>query len=119
MAWKPNHAAPICPQICEQMCVRVAKGSLEPHSKLLSVRELAVTLGVNPNTVQRSYELLEQQGVLYSVPGVGWYVSEDTAVAKVAVEQLIREHTAAYFAEMEVLGLDTTATKQVIKEWEA
>lgn len=119
MGWKPDHAAPICPQICEQMCVRIAKGSLEPHSRLLSVRELAVKLGVNPNTVQRSYEQLEQQGVLYSIPGTGWYVSADTAAAKNAVEHLIREHTAAYFGEMENLGLDTAAAKQVVKEWEA
>ncbi len=118
MSWKPDHTAPICPQICEQMCVRIAKGSLEPHSKLLSVRELAVKLGVNPNTVQRSYEQMELQGMLYSIPGTGWYVSEDTTAAKDAVERLIREHTAAYFAEMEQLGLDIAAAKQVVKEWE-
>ena len=119
MGWKPDRSAPICPQICEQMCVRVANGSLEPHSKLLSVRELAVLLGVNPNTVQRSYEQLEQQGVLYSVPGIGWYVSADTTAAKGVITQLIQEHTAAYIKEMENLGLDAAATKQVIKEWEA
>lgn len=119
MGWKPDHGAPICPQICEQMCVRIAKGTLEPHSKLLSVRELAVTLGVNPNTVQRSYEQLEREGVLYSIPGTGWYVSEDTTVAQNALERLIREHTASYFTEMENLGLNTAQTKQVIKEWEA
>ncbi len=119
MSWKPDHGTPICPQICEQMCVRIARGSLEPNSKLMSVRELAVKLGVNPNTVQRSFEQLEQQGVLYSIPGTGWYVSANTAVAKNAVESLIREHTAAFFAEMKKLGLDTVAVKQVIKEWDA
>ncbi len=119
MSWKPDHGAPICPQICEQMCVRIAKGSLEPDSKLMSVRELAVKLGVNPNTVQRSFEQLEQQGVLYSIPGTGWYVSADTTAAKNTVEQLIREHTAAFFAGMENLGLDTAAVKQAVKEWEA
>ncbi len=119
MSWKPDHGAPICPQICEQMCVRIARGSLEPDSKLMSVRELAVNLGVNPNTVQRSFEQLEQQGVLYSIPGTGWYVSADTAAAKSAVEQLIREHVAAFFAGMKNLGLDAATVKQVVKEWEA
>ena len=119
MSWKPDHGSPICPQICEQLCVRIARGSLEPDSKLMSVRELAVKLGVNPNTVQRSFEQLEQQGVLYSIPGTGWYVSADVTVAKNAVKRLMQEHTAAYFAEMENLGLDMAATKQVIKEWEA
>ena len=119
MGWKPDHGLPICPQICEQMCVRVANGNLQPHAKLVSVRELAVMLGVNPNTVQRSYEQLEQQGVLYSVPGTGWYVSEDAAVAKNAVENLRRERPASFFAEMENLGLDLEAAKQYVKEWEA
>ena len=118
MSWKPNHGAPICPQICEQMCVQIAKGSLEPHAKLLSVRELAVALGVNPNTVQRSYEQLEQRGVVYSVPGTGWYVAADTAAATEAVELLKRERAVAYFTEMENLGLDAAAAKQYIKEWE-
>ncbi len=119
MSWKPDRNLPICPQICEQMCVRVANGSLQPQAKLVSVRELAVMLGVNPNTVQRSFEQLEQQGVLYSVPGTGWYVSEDTAAAKNAVENLKRECTASFLAEMKNLGLDIQAAKEYVKEWEA
>lgn len=119
MGWKPNKNAPICPQICEQMCVRIAKGSLEPHSRLMSVRELAVALGVNPNTVQRAFEQLEQEGVLYSVPGTGWYVSEDTHTAKSAVQKLMDEYTNTYFAAMENLGLDKAAVNEYLKEREA
>ena len=119
MSWKPDHRAPICPQICEQMCVRIANGSLQPQMKLVSVRELAVMLGVNPNTVQRSYEQLEQQGVLYSVPGIGWYVSEDTVAAKTVVETLRRERIATFFADMENLGMDFAEIQQCVKEWKA
>ena len=118
MEWKPDHKRPICPQICEQMCVRVARGSLEPHSRLMSVRDLAVELGVNPNTVQRSFEQLEQQGVLYSVPGTGWYVSEDTVVARETVQALLRAKTEAFFGEMQGMGLTEEEIKQLVKEWE-
>ncbi len=118
MGWKPDRKRPICPQICERVCVRIARGELEPHGRMPSVRELAVELGVNPNTAQRSFELLEQQGVLYSVPGTGWYVSADTAVAQSTVQAIIADKTRLFFEEMFNLGLGTDAVKQTIKEWQ-
>ena len=89
-----------------------------PGAKLLSVRELAVEAGVNPNTVQHSFEQLEQQGILYSVRGSGWYVGEDTSAAKQTLQQLICEKTQNYFAAMEALGMDGSQTKNYVKEWE-
>jgi len=50
---------------------------------------------------------------------LGWYVSEDTAAAKNAVENLKRECTASFLAEMKNLGLDIQAAKEYVKEWEA
>lgn len=118
MGWKPDRKRPICPQICERVCVQVARGELEPHGRMPSVRELAVELGVNPNTAQRSFELLEQQGVLYSVPGTGWYVSADTAMAQSTVQTIVTEKIAVFFEEMQSLGWDTDAVKRAVKEWQ-
>lgn len=117
MTWKPNRKLPICPQICEQICVWIAAGQLQPHARLSSVREMALTLDVNPNTVQRSYEQLDQMGVLYSVPGVGWYVSEDTAAVRQIADQLIRQKMTAFFEDMASLGLDEAAVKRYVEEW--
>ncbi len=117
MHWELDKAKPVCPQLCEQVCVRIAKGEFLPDTRLLSVREVAVAAGVNPNTVQRAFEQLERDGILYSVRGSGWYVSADTAKAKDALQALKAEKTAAYFAAMEALGCDAAAVKELIKEW--
>jgi len=118
MHWALDKNKPICPQLCEQVCVRIANGEFSPDTRLLSVREVAVAAGVNPNTVQRAFEQLERDGILYSVRGSGWYVSADTEKAKETLNALTKEKTAAYFAAMEALGLDTAAVKEIVKEWE-
>lgn len=118
MNWILDKKRPLCPQICEQICVHVACGRFAPGERLMSVREVAVEAGVNPNTVQRSFEVLEGQGVLYSVRGSGWYVSEDITAAKDTLKQLLEEKTAAYFAAMSTLGLTPEETKKYVEEWE-
>lgn len=118
MEWTLDKKRPLCPQICEQICVHIACGKFAPHERLLSVREVAVEAGVNPNTVQHSFETLASMGILYSERGSGWYVSEDFTAAKQMLESLIRNKTAAYFAEMKALGLDSAQIKQYVKEWE-
>ena len=117
MEWIIDKGRPICPQICEQLCLRIAKGMFAPHEKILSVRELAVEAGVNPNTVQRSLEDLERRGILYSVRGSGWFVAEDIALAKEVLADILAQKTADYFAAMQILGMDTEAVKTYVKEW--
>ena len=73
--------------------------------------------GVNPHTVQHSFELLEQQGILYSVRGSGWYVGEDISFAQQTLQSLIREKTQNYFAAMAALGMDEEAPINYVKEW--
>lgn len=116
MEWALNKHKPICPQICEQICLRIASGEFAPGEKLLSVREVALAAGVNPNTVQRSFEELEQEGLLYSVRGSGWYVSEDIQLAKATLERLINDKTDAFFAEMHSLGLNAEQIKKKVEE---
>jgi len=115
--WHLDKKRPLSSQIGEQLCLQIALDQLKPNQRLLSVRELAVLAGVNPNTVQHSFEALEEQGILYSVRGSGWYVSENTDLAKQTLQSFLKEKTASYFAEMAALGLDREAVKNYIKEW--
>ena len=108
---------PLCPQICEHICLDVALGELKPNERIKSVREAAVAVGVNPNTMQRSYETLEQEGILYSVRGSGWFVAEDVTKAGVTLDKLRREKTESYFNEMKNLGMSAEELKRYIKEW--
>lgn len=68
---------PIYEQLVENIKKLVLNGLLAVDSQLPSVRQLSTDLGINPNTVQKAYMTLEQQGVLYSVPGKGSFVCSD------------------------------------------
>lgn len=117
MNWTPDKKKPICPQICQQICAFIAAGDLVPHQRLLSVRELAVTAGVNPNTVQHAFTQLEQQGILYSQRGAGWFVAPDITAATEMHRNAVREKVSTFFAEMAELGIDAEQTKEFVKEW--
>ena len=117
MEWNLDKERALCPQICEKICLKIALGEFKPDEKLFSVREAAVSAGVNPNTVQRSFGILEQQGIVYSVRGSGWYVASDTSMATQTLQNLIDEKTSAYFDAMSALGLTVEQTKKLIEEW--
>ncbi len=71
---------PLCDQLCEAVIRLASCGGLAPGDQLPSVRALAQELGINPNTVQKSYRILEQQGVIETIPGKGSFLSQkDTA----------------------------------------
>lgn len=110
MNWTLDKSRPICPQICEIICVAVANGEFSAGEKLLSVREVALLAGVNPNTVQKSFEELERRGVIHSVRCSGWYVNENTDAAADEVMAIRRKKTEEYLAAMLQLGysLDDT-----------
>ena len=67
-------ARPIYVQIMDRFRDQISAGVLKSGEKLPSVRELAVQLSINPNTIQRSYRLLEAEGWIATVPGKGCFV---------------------------------------------
>jgi len=73
---------PIFEQLVDKIGDLAAKGLLAPGSQLPSVRQLAMELSINPNTIQKAYTELERRGVIVSVKGRGSFVSEDTASLK-------------------------------------
>lgn len=117
MDWRLDKQRPICPQICEKICVLIASGEINTGDRLMSVRDVALHAGVTPNTVQKSFEQLEQQGVIYSRRGSGWFVCENTGIAKELLNGLIRSKTVNYLNDMQALGLDKKEIIQIIKEF--
>lgn len=67
---------PIYEQVVEKLEHLIICGGLEANSKLPSVRALAMELSVNPNTIQRAYTQLEQDGYIYTIIGRGNYVTD-------------------------------------------
>ena len=72
-------ARPIYTQIIDGFKEQITTGVLRPGDKLPSVRELAATLAINPNTIQRSYRRLEAEGWIATVPGKGCFVCNNDA----------------------------------------
>lgn len=85
---------PIHRQITRGIKDLVISGVLKTHQQLPSVRELSVSLTVNPNTVQRAYRDLESEGVIYSVRGKGNFVAKLPKADPRHIEQLYTELSA-------------------------
>ena len=73
---------PIYEQIADSFERMALCGALAPDSQLPSVRQLAMELSINPNTIQRAYGELEKRGVVYSVKGKGSFISADCGVLR-------------------------------------
>ncbi len=85
---------PLYEQVAEKLAHLIICGALESNSRLPSVRSLAMDLSVNPNTIQRAYTQLEQDGFIYSVVGRGNYVTDSPEWRNgmlLALERKLRE----------------------------
>ena len=106
MDFDPNK--PIYLQICDNICEQILSGSLAPEDRILSVREFGASIGVNPNTVARSYEKLTDAGVIYNKRGIGYFVSADAlkAVQAQAREDFLQNEVPAFLKKMTLLGIE-------------
>jgi len=102
-----NQNQPIYLQIVDKICDQVALGQLQSKSKLPSVRELAVELEVNPNTIVKSYALLEQEKIIYKQRGIGYFVEEKAKklILKNKREIFIHKTLPSLFEEMHQLDI--------------
>lgn len=67
---------PIYEQLVKRISELIIAGTILTDEKMPTIREVAKELGINPNTVQKSYQLLEQAGFIYSIPGKGSYARD-------------------------------------------
>ena len=80
---------PIYEQVKSALRKLIVSGALPPDEKLPSVRELAAQLVINPNTIQRAYRELEQEGYILSIPGKGSYANLRTQVDEGRKQELL------------------------------
>ena len=110
-----NDSRPIYEKVKDSLRQLMLSGALPPDSRLPSVRELAVSLTINPNTIQRAYRELEQEGYIVSVPGKGSFVSRDGG-ARQARRAELTEKLLALAAEFDALGVSREELAAIIKE---
>lgn len=99
---------PIYLQIADGICEQILQGKFRPEERIPSVREWAANIGVNPNTVARSYETLSERGIIYNTRGIGFSVAADALEAILAEERrkFTEEELPAIRKRAELLGLD-------------
>jgi GntR family transcriptional regulator len=95
---------PIYEQVADKLSHLIVCGALSSNTKLPSVRALALELSVNPNTIQRAYAQLEQDGYLYTVMGRGNYVTE-AQEWRSSKQRSILEALTPLLGEAKVLGI--------------
>ena len=82
---------PIYEQIRDGLRKLIVTGALSADEKLPSVRALAAQLAINPNTIQRAYMELEQQGLIYPGKGRGSFVTGSSEIRRIGMEEILRE----------------------------
>ena len=108
-------ARPIYEQVRDSFRALILSDALAPGYKMPSVRELASTLVINPNTIQRAYRELENEGYIVSVPGKGSFVSPSEAAVKRHIDET-KQQLAALAAELRALGVGEDELIRLIKE---
>lgn len=103
---------PVYEQIIRQVEDFVLKDILSADTQIPSVRNLSVTLSINPNTIQKAYSELDRNGIIYSVPGRGCFITKE---AKEILSTQKKEKLSSLIeiiAELKLAGI----TKEVILE---
>ncbi len=98
---------PIFRQIVELCHNRILEGQWEDGQKIPSVREFAVELTVNTRTVLSAFDVLEQQGVIVTRRGLGYFLTDDARARVLALrrEEFFATTVPEFFAQMRALGL--------------
>ena len=103
-----NNTQPIYLQIADYVCDQIQLQKWLDDEKIPSVRELAVLLEVNPNAIMRSYEYLQNQEVIYTKRGMGYFTKPNAAkkILKDRREQFMTEELPQVFKKMHLMNID-------------
>ena len=95
---------PIYLQIMDRIKMDIVTERLKPKDKLPSIRDMAMNLKVNPNTLQRAYQELERLGIVYTQRGMGTFVGERDNMVDELKQEMAKEVMDAFILRMKHLG---------------
>ena len=103
----PENEAPVYRQIIQQIEYAVLSGRMKPGDKLPTIRSLAVSLKINPNTIAKAYNEMEIRGILETQVGSGTYISDKKPVTEDdSLKRKIQEVLGRFINEMHNLGVE-------------
>ncbi|MBD5370826.1 MAG: GntR family transcriptional regulator [Bacteroides sp.] len=95
-----NEGKPIYLQIADRIMDDVISGAYAPGARIESVREFAGRVGVNANTVMRTYTWLQERGIIFNKRGIGYFIADDAPEqANTLLRSYFFEREAPYFLE--------------------
>lgn len=101
-------------QIANFICENILTNSWPENEKISSVRELAATIEVNPNTIMRSYSYLQESDIIYNKRGIGYFVSEGASDKILAMQkkEFLDLEMPAFIKRMKLLEVDLDTFKK-------
>lgn len=113
-----REARPIYLQIADYVCERILQHVWKSEDRVPSVRELAILLEVNPNTVMRTYEFLQQKNIIQNRRGVGLFVSVEGTKAARAYRraEFLEKEVPAFLQSMRLLQIEPEELEVLFKK---
>ncbi len=111
-------ATPIYLQIIDDIKQQICAGRLQPGDKIAPVREFALRQGVNPNTVQRAFGVLEQEQLLFANRTNGRFVTEDKELIGKMKKEMAAVYVRDFMKKMKEIGYSGDEVAHLIKEEE-
>ena len=117
MEFKDNQA--IYLQIADLFCENILTDKWRPGDRIPSVREMAVSVEVNPNTVMRTFAYLQEKGIIYNKRGIGYFVADDgfNKTKNLKKEDFIDHELPEFFKAMELLNVTIEDLEEYYKKY--
>ena len=111
-----NHREPVYVQVIRHFKEQIARGSFAPGQEILSRRDLANKLKINPNTVQRAYKEMEEQGLIYTEGNLPSRITKNEQVLHAVREELIVEAVDNFITSIRSIQLPLDEVLDLLKE---
>lgn len=108
-------------QVADHVCEMILTGSWPESDRIPSVRELAMDLQVNPNTVNKAYAYLQDRNVIHNQRGIGYFVSDDgeTTTRQIKREEFVTHDLPRVFRTMDLLGITIDDLSEYLRHYRA
>lgn len=116
MEFQINSKEPIYTQIIRYLKKMIIKGDLKKGDRILSVRECANELKVNPNTIQRAYTELEDEGLIYTQRGIGKFVVDDEDKVREVRIEMFKEMIDSFIKDSKELGIEKEEVIDILSQ---
>lgn len=111
-----DNERPIYVQLVENLRIEIVSGKLKIGERLPSVRELALTARVNPNTMQKALVELENEGLVYTERTNGKFVTDNKELIEKIKRKLAKEKVNNYIKDMKNIGITYEQSIQYLQE---